>query len=163
MKRNTTLNSMTHKCVIIFRNYLSLKIIKNRILKHVQYNPIFIKLFLITNYLSTHLYIFTENCLNICLMSKTVFFLRAMLLHGVLFFSFRVIRIIILYSNQLKYPTSDISNMASLWIHKSKGEKQIQRKTLVLHQQEYQRLNKIISLKITTFILQQISSLLYSI
>lgn len=142
MKRNVTLNSMTRKCLIVFRNCLPLKIIKNKILKHVQYNPILIKLFLITNWLSTHLYMFTENCLNIYLMSKTVFFLRAILLHGILFFSFRVIWITILYSNQLKYPTSDISNMASVWIHKSKGGKQTQRKTLVLHQQEYRRLKK---------------------
>lgn len=86
MKRNVTLNSMTRKCLIVFRNCLPLKIIKNKILKHVQYNPILIKLFLITNWLSTHLYMFTENCLNIYLMSKTVFFLRAILLHGILFF-----------------------------------------------------------------------------
>lgn len=86
MKRNVILSSLTCKCLIISWNYLSLKIIKDRIFKACTAWSHLVKLFLIINYLSTHLNIFIENCLNIYLMSTPVFFLRARLLHGVLYF-----------------------------------------------------------------------------
>lgn len=86
MKRNVILNSLTCKCLIISWNYLSLKIIKDRIFKACTAWSHLVKLFPIINFLSTYLNIFIENCLNIYLMSTRVFFLRARLLHGVLYF-----------------------------------------------------------------------------
>lgn len=150
----------------MFNGILKLFITKNnnRIFKTCKHDPIIYKI--IYGYLSiisTHFHRFIKNCLNNYLMSTMIFFSKGYIITWCFIFSFIFLLIKILNSNQLKYLAPVISNMASVWIHKSEEEKPTQRKTLVLLQQEYKRLKKKKKdLKITTFILKTNFWLLYS-
>ena len=68
---------------------------------------------------------------------------RAVLLPGILFFSFKVLWIKIHKSSQLTYLIPDMSNITTcVWMHKSKREKLTQGKNQGLLHQECNRLKK---------------------
>lgn len=122
----------------MFNYILKLFISKNNkiIFKICKHDPIIYKvIYYILSIIATHLHIFIQNCLNNCLMSTVIFFPKDYIIMWCFIFSFIFLGIKILNSNQLKYLAVDISNMASVWICKSKEEKPTQRKTLVLLQE----------------------------